>query len=285
MFHVVTVHWKVDIWIEPQLRFFRRHLPPDTQIYACLNGIETPHAGAYAYVGDLPGRHPAKLNALAEIVRERASADDYLIFIDGDAFPIAPIEPGLLAGTPLAAVRRDENLGDPQPHPCFCMTTVGFWNEIGGDWRPGYTWKNALGYHTSDVGGNLLGILREKKIAWQPLLRTNEVNLHPLWFAIYGDAVYHHGAGFRGRRSRASLELRRARVPAWVPVLRRLDKRLALRSAIRRRIEHGKDVVAHEDALSEAITAAIRADEPFVERFFTAAAAHEAGPRGDREDR
>jgi hypothetical protein len=29
------------------------------------------------------------------------------------------------------------------------------------------------------------------------LTRTNTVDLHPVWFAIYGDVVYHHGAGFR----------------------------------------------------------------------------------------
>ena len=38
--------------------------------------------------------------------------------------------------------------------------------------------------------------------AWLPLLRTNTNDLHPLWFAVYGHHVYHHGAGFRPRQSR-----------------------------------------------------------------------------------
>jgi hypothetical protein len=29
------------------------------------------------------------------------------------------------------------------------------------------------------------------------VLRSNRRNIDPLYFAIYGDVVYHHGAGFR----------------------------------------------------------------------------------------
>jgi hypothetical protein len=268
VFHVVTVHWKRDVWIEPQLRYLRRYLPVDTAIYACLNDIASPLASEYAFSADLPGRHPDKLNRLAEIVSERAAPDDFIVFIDGDAFPIAPVTPEVLGGTPLCAVRRDENLGDPQPHPCFCVTTVGFWNEIGGDWRPGYTWRNELGYHTSDVGGNLLGTLRERGITWRPLLRSNQGKPHSMWYAIYGDVVYHHGAGFRTRMVRATLDLRRAYVPSWMPLVRRMDKRLALRSAFRKRYA-APDEIAAQKELSDEILAAIQADEDFVAKYLS----------------
>ena len=49
----------------------------------------------------------------------------------------------------------------------------------------------------SDSGGNLLRILERRDQAWTPLLRTNRIDLHPLWFGIYGGFLYHHGAGFR----------------------------------------------------------------------------------------
>ena len=41
--------------------------------------------------------------------------------------------------------------GDPQPHPCFCVTTVGFWQDIGGDSDEGPQWQNptAPGRRTS----------------------------------------------------------------------------------------------------------------------------------------
>jgi hypothetical protein len=103
----------------------------------------------------------------------------------------------------LAAVRRDENLGDPQPHPCFSFTTCGFWREIQGDWSKGGTWTNSLGNIVTDPGGNLLHILADRNVDWLPLLRTNTNDEHhPLWFAVYGHRIYHHGAGFRERYSR-----------------------------------------------------------------------------------
>jgi len=43
---------------------------------------------------------------------------------------------------------------------------------------------------------------------WYPLLRSNGRNLHPIWFGIYGDIIYHHGAGFRAPVSRYDLQQR-----------------------------------------------------------------------------
>jgi hypothetical protein len=98
------------------------------------------------------------------------------------------------------AVRRDENLGDCQPHPLFCATTVGFWKDIEGDWRAGGAWINSAGREVADVGGNLMVKLRERGIEWLPLLRTNTSNPHPVWFGIYDHRIYHHGAGFQATR-------------------------------------------------------------------------------------
>ena len=144
------------------------------------------------------------------------------MFIDGDAFPIAPIGPFLrdkLERYPLVAVRRDENNGDPQPHPSFCVTTAGFWRGLPGDWRRGHTWTNPQGKQVTDVGGNLLGLLEDAGIEWYPMLRTNKVNPHPLQFGVYEDLVYHHGGGFRltagGRLWRASVEDKLNSTPAW----------------------------------------------------------------------
>lgn len=55
---------------------------------------------------------------------------------------------------------------DRQPHPCFCLTTVGFWNLIEGDWRQGYSWPVKSGGTATDVGGNLVGILEREGIEW-----------------------------------------------------------------------------------------------------------------------
>ena len=118
--------------------------------------------------------------------------------------PLAPGLTGLLSAHPLAALRRDENLGDPQPHPAFCLTTVGFWKEIEGDWSAGPMWENDVGTMT-DVGGELLVTLREQDLPWRPILRTNTDNIHPVWFGVYEHRIYHHGAGFRPRVSRLDI--------------------------------------------------------------------------------
>jgi hypothetical protein len=122
------------------------------------------------------------------------------MFLDGDAFPIADpmplIEEGL-SRAGLVAVRRAENVDQPQPHPCFCVTTVGTWRRLPGDWSGGPTWPGARGVRVTDVGGSLLRALELTETPWVQVLRSNRHDLDPLHFAVYGDVVYHHGAGFR----------------------------------------------------------------------------------------
>jgi hypothetical protein len=210
MLHIATVHWQTEDWIDIQLAYLKRHIPGPHRVYAFLNGVPEANRARFFHSSCEPVReHAVKLNLLADVIRSKAAEDDLIMFLDGDAFPIADLSPildGKLASHPLVAVQRLENNGDRQPHPCFCVTTVGFWNSIGGDWNEGFTWADKSGKPVTDVGGNLLGILEERKIDWCPLLRSNRTNLHPLWFGVYGGAVYHHGAGFRkDKLSRADL--------------------------------------------------------------------------------
>lgn len=228
MIHVCTIHWKDDRWVDVQLRYLERFVSEPFRVYAFLNRLETDHRHKYFFASDADIKpHAPKLNLLADVVASRAeSDDDWIMFVDGDAFPIADVVPfarETLAEVPLLAIQRKENMGDQQPHPCFCMTTVGFWKEIRGDWDSGYTWENAYGKMETDVGGNLLGKLRERGAEWRPLLRSNRTDLHPLWFGVYGDLVYHHGAGFRRPVSRLDWHNQRITGVEWLDrVLQRL---------------------------------------------------------------
>jgi hypothetical protein len=103
VFHVVTVHWRSDAWIVPQLQYLRRHLPAGTRVYAALHGIDRKWYGEFDWAGELDGTHAEKLNQLAAIVSREAAPDDHLVFVDGDAFPIATVDPSLLATVPLVA--------------------------------------------------------------------------------------------------------------------------------------------------------------------------------------
>jgi hypothetical protein len=199
--HILTVHFQTPKWIDVQLDFIARNIAAPYRTYGSIEAIDERDAARFDVIVPAYGPHAGKLNYLAAMACNEGADDDVLMFIDGDAFPITdpmPVVEAALAGSDLVAVRRDENLGDRQPHPCFAATRIGTWKRIRGDWSKGHPWPIEFGGMTvSDVGGNLLYLLESSGSTWTPLLRTNTRNLHPLYFAVYGDVVYHHGAGFR----------------------------------------------------------------------------------------
>ena len=207
MIYIVTVHYRTDKWIDLQIRYIKKHIHEPYRIYACINGVEQKYTDLYYFYSEEEGSHAEKLKYLASEIIPKSNDDDILMFIDGDAFPISselvPFVKEKITKHKLVAIRRDENTGDIQPHPSFCATTVGFWKQIQGDWGRGYYWKNPQGKEVTDVGGNLLKILNDNNIDWFPLIRTNKKDLHPLWFGIYGNMIYHHGSGFRPPTCRA----------------------------------------------------------------------------------
>jgi hypothetical protein len=278
MLHVATVHWQSPRWIDIQLRYLGRNAGEPFRVYAFLNEIPVSEDARFHYATHEPIReHAIKLNRLADVILAQAGSEsDRMLFLDGDAFPIAPLAPFLgpaLEAAPLVAVQRLENSGDRQPHPCFCATTVGFWRMIGGDWNEGYRWVNAAGTPTTDVGGNLLGILEKRGLPWRPLLRSNRRDLHPVWFGVYADVAYHHGAGFRRDKvSRADLRalaeerrrggsLGRAAGAALDYLLRRSPVRsLRAWTSVERLNRRNTE-------LSETIFGRLQRDEPFLQEL------------------
>jgi hypothetical protein len=203
-----------DRWVDVQLRHLSRSLNGPYRVYACTSGHRVAqHAERFHFAYKRRGwrDHGEKLNFLGDKVSSEAADDDVIVFIDGDAFPVAPLEAPLqelLAEAPLVAIRRDEN-EDIYPHPSFCAARVGFWKQLGGDWRDDPA-------TSMDVGGRLYRRLKARGVEWKPLLRANVRELHPVLFGLYGDArhgplVYHHGAGFRGGNPVTRTDLRWAR--------------------------------------------------------------------------
>jgi hypothetical protein len=244
--YIATNHFRDARWVDIQLRHLARHTGEPYEVHATVVGIDQRHRARFDHVIDNPetpiepgtrsqGR---MLTVLAEEIARQSDPDDLLVFMHGDAFPIAdwvaPVR-RMLAERPLAAVRRDENL-EPTPHECFCATTVGFWTEIGGSWMAGPAW-DFRGRPVTDTSGSLWANLESRGIEWHPILRTNAANLHPVWFAVYGDIVYHHGAGFRTPMSRRDFsEYMSLPVPLRnaAGVTRRLANRYASRKMYRR---------------------------------------------------
>jgi hypothetical protein len=198
--HVATVHYRSPRWIEIQTSHLREHIGVPFQTWSSLEHIDPANGVHFDHIVQQRGSHAGKLNHLAMEICHVAADEDLLMFLDGDAFPIAdpmPLIEESLAKAPLLAVRRAENVDEPQPHPCFCVTSVRTWRSLPGDWTAGPTWPGAQGHATTDVGGNLLRRLELTDTPWTEVLRSNRRNLDPLYFAVYGGVIYHHGAGFR----------------------------------------------------------------------------------------
>jgi hypothetical protein len=263
MLYVATVHFKSPRWIDIQSKYLRRHISVPYQTWSSIEGIDSSYSTFFDRVFEQRGPHPCKLNHLALEICHVAADDDLIMFLDGDAFPIAdpmPVIETALDSAPLLAVRRAENLDEPQPHPSFCVTTVGTWRNLPGDWSLGPVWPAARREVVSDVGATLLRALELSGTPWVPLLRSNGAKLHPLLFAVYGEVVYHHGAGFR---EKALPRIDRERLIAQRP------RRRFLRDAIDRArggmdsgVPGGNERVAQNNRDSQRVFEAIQREDP-----------------------
>ncbi len=238
MIYFATVHFGSARWIDVQLGYLQRNMTDPYLVFANLEDVPGEHGQKFARVVPATGGHAGKLNLLAAEISAVARADDLIVFLDGDAFPVVdpmPVVTAALADTSLVAIRRDENASDLQPHPAFCAIRVDDWHALHGDWSAGHCWTGADGQLTSDVGGNLLRALELAGARWTPLLRSNRTNVHPLWYGVYGGIVYHHGAGFRDPLGRVDLLGQPSphgpgrRLPGLGTVLRRWDSSRAQR--------------------------------------------------------
>jgi hypothetical protein len=234
--HVATVHFRSPRWIDIQVTHLRRHVPAPLMIWGGLQGVDSQYYSHFDRAIEHRGRatHPEKLNHLALEISSEAAPDDLVMFLDGDAFPIADLGPLLtsaLSEAPLVAVRRIEQANEPHPHPCFCVTTVGFWRSLPGDWSQGHTWIDDDGTVSTGPGANLLRTLELTNTPWLELHRSNANDLHPSLFSVYGGVVYHHGASFRqhGVLLRSDREappplIEAPSVPGLAPAVRRINR-------------------------------------------------------------
>ena len=91
------MHFGSPQWIEIQARHLREHVRVPYRTWTSLQGIDPSYAAYFDVVIEQQGSHAGKLNHLANEISHAASADDVLMFLDGDAFPVAD---------PLALIER-----------------------------------------------------------------------------------------------------------------------------------------------------------------------------------
>ena len=202
MIHLATLHYRSAAWIDLQLDYIERYTDEPYRVWGCLDHIDRSRFARFHHAEHRGEGIAEEFDYLAGLIAAdpQTRPDDLLVFLHGDTFPIArwagPVRE-MLAREPLAGIRRDENLGEPHPHACFTATTVGLWEELGLTWMPGPEWVGTDGQAVTDLGAVLWQQLADAGVGWEPILRSNARDLHPLWYGVYGGIVYHHGAAFR----------------------------------------------------------------------------------------
>lgn len=143
--------------------------------------------------------HAVPLQRLYELAK--ADGFEYIITIDSDAHPIAKgwltkLINSLDQEIVLSGVWRDELKAaiDPYIHPSCLCTTVGFIeaNNLTLD----YIAPNTEG-QIHDTLSSFTERVKKVGLRYFPLIRSNHNNFHRLMGGIYGDLIYHHGAGSR----------------------------------------------------------------------------------------
>ena len=200
MIRIVTIHHESDRFLALQKKYLEKYTTQAFQVFGGYCGFTPPDLGEKFTMLNLNGQthqHAFRLNSLATTACSNADSDDILIFMDSDTLPVnvnwmTTVKSGL-ATNPITAIQRVENSAAPRgciselhPHPCFFATTVGFWTA------------NHLAFGISVTAGYEIGEwLKRTNQEFVPILRSNAVDIHPLYFGVYGNILYHHGAGNR----------------------------------------------------------------------------------------
>lgn len=207
-------------WDYQVLVYDNSHFQPHRELMRGFERVRVMPAAWVAWLGRianrLPGpyagrllerRHPSALDHLAGKVGHEF---DYIVTLDNDSFPIRGDWLEVLVGecqrgAALSGVYRDEMA--PVVHPFVHVSGLcvgradlaGLGVSFGRDIQyVGEHTEQDLEYN-QDVGQKITYefIRRGRTIA--PLPRSNRVNFHFVMGGIYGDLLYHHGAG--GRRA------------------------------------------------------------------------------------
>jgi hypothetical protein len=140
-------------------------------------------------------RHGRALDLLLQKVPE---ATEYVITLDTDSFPVRDgwldnLIGRLEDGAVIAGIWRDEMA--PRIHPYVHPSCLVARREtlLGLD----VDFARKPGVHRVDVGQNITETVLKSDGRISRLHRTNVRNMHFLMGGVYGDLMYHHGAGSR----------------------------------------------------------------------------------------
>lgn len=159
--------------------------------------------------------HADALNCLLDVFRKRQKDYQFFLILDSDAFPIRKDWFSTLTERMnnwghrkhqhkriLATAIRHENL-EHRLHASVLFCRKEALEHLHFEIAP--TLTDVAGGHERDVWmGDYFQQPANRKLVL-PLLRSNKVNVHPVWSGVYYDMFYHHGGGSRAAKGRAHI--------------------------------------------------------------------------------
>ena len=230
MLHILTLHLG-DKWIDIQKKQIERFISEPYKVYARLG--DQPGLDGWKYEKDVPSgkyidttvvydKHKDKFDGaisgaqhwtysmgkLIDYVLQNfeVKLTDKILLLDSDAFPIAPLSDFLdekLKQYPFVSAQEPMHEWDRDPlylipHPMFMAFEA---KHIIEDNLTDYL-REIIKDKNDNWWGGTIEWLIERKYKYYALTRSNTVNLHPLYYAIYDDVIYHHWAGSRNMVTR-----------------------------------------------------------------------------------
>ena len=236
MLHILTLHLG-DKWIDIQKKQIERFISEPYKIYARL-GDGGDGKEKWKYESDDKGnkitgskyidttvvydKHKDKYDGAISgaqhwvhsmgklldylMINQELKPTDTILILDSDAFPISPMTDFLektLEKYPLVSAQEPMHEWDRDPlylipHPMFMAFKA---KHILEGKLTNHLRKFVQDKNNNWWGGILLWLI-ENDYKYYALKRSNKVNVHPLYFGIYGDMIYHHWAGSRNMITR-----------------------------------------------------------------------------------
>jgi len=222
MIHIFTLHFGDDKWSKLQLDSIKKHMKLPYKLYSIYSHMSESKYEYWREHYDVflvkeKGKHIHKNGNyhltdghrdIIPYIIENSNENDIFIRLDSDALLVGDIDVNFvdkIKKHKFIAVREPQHEWDLNyitPHPSFYAFPIKLL-------------KMGLGTMLSEIiddghsnwWGGVVNWLNENKINWLPLNRTNKLNLHPLFFAIYDDIIYHHWAGSRDMITRPDRKL------------------------------------------------------------------------------
>ena len=228
MLHILTLHLS-DKWVDIQKRELARFISEPYKVYARLGEepfkFKVNEKGERVKYSDTTisyDKHKDKFDGaisgaqhwtysmgkLIDYVLKNfeVKSDDTILLLDSDAFPIAPMGDFLekkLEEYPFVSAQEPMHEWDRNPlylipHPMFMAFKA---KHIIEDNLTDYL-RNIIKDKNDNWWGGTINWLKERGYDYYPLVRSNKTNLHPLYYGIYDDLIYHHWAGSRNMITR-----------------------------------------------------------------------------------